>query len=130
MHPASLQRILLAEDDPDVLEITAFTLSHLGGFALETCQTGSQVVEIAQRFHPDLILLDVMMPDMDGPAALAALRATASCAGIPVVFITAKIQPGEVKAYLSLGAAAVITKPFDPVALPGRLRAIFEETQQ
>ena len=86
--------------------------------------SGPMALEVAEREQPDVVLLDVMMPGMDGPTTLRRLREQASTAAIPVVFVTAKVQHHEVQRYLDLGAVGVIAKPFDPMKLPDEVRAI------
>ena len=80
---------------------------------------------MAPPFHPQLVLLDVMMPEMDGPATLRALRALAETAAVPMVFMTAKVQPKELVRYQEMGATEVIAKPFDPMTLAAQVRAIY-----
>ena len=93
--------------------VTRLTLVKRGGFVVETCASGMQALEVAPAFVPHLILLDVMMPGMDGPTTLSRLRALEGMSAVPVVFMTAKVQPHEVQRYLDLGAPGVVTKPFD-----------------
>lgn len=126
MLPAPLARLLVVEDDPDILEIARLSLSVVGGYEVETCTSGARAVAAACRFRPDLILLDVMMPGCDGPQTLRALRAATETAGIPVVFMTARVDAGQVAAFRALGAIDVLFKPFDPMGLPGALRAAWE----
>ncbi|MDD3448733.1 MAG: response regulator [Gammaproteobacteria bacterium] len=126
MGTPELRRILCVEDEPDIQTVARMALETLGGFEVAICGTGPEAVERAPRFGPDLILLDVMLPEMDGPQTLAALRRLPELHGVPVVFMTAKVQPGEVRRYLELGVADVIAKPFDPMVLPQRVRAIWE----
>lgn len=120
-----LTRILYVEDDPDIQAIAMMVLETIHGFVLEACSSGSEALEKAVPFQPDLILLDVMMPGMDGPETLKQLRAFPALADTPVVFMTAKVQPQEVQGYLDLGALGVIAKPFDPMTLAEQLRAIW-----
>jgi two-component system OmpR family response regulator len=122
-HP--LQRILLVEDDPDIRVVAELTLKVLGGFELKVCPGGHEALEQAEGFKPDLILLDVMMPGMDGPTTLGELRKRPSLADVPVVFMTAKVQPSEVAQLKALGAIEVVPKPFDPASLPSQLREIW-----
>lgn len=122
-----LGRILYAEDEPDIQTIARFALVKLGGFDLEVCASGEEAVRKAPGFKPDLLLLDVMMPDMDGPAALEAIRQLPSLSEVPVIFMTAKIQAHEVDEYERLGAIGVIAKPFDPVTLAGQVREIWQQ---
>jgi CheY-like chemotaxis protein len=122
-----LQRVLLVEDDPDVRAVTDFALRSVGGFSVEVCASAQEALERAEAFAPDLILLDVMMAGIDGPAALRALREIPSLVSTPVVFVTAKIQPQEVARYKAMGSLGVIGKPFDPTTLTETLHAIWEQ---
>ena len=120
-----LTRILYVEDDPDIQVIAVMVLETISGFTLEACSSGKEAVSKAVAFKPDLMLLDVMMPGMDGPETLKNLRTFAELATTPVVFMTAKVQPQEVADYLKLGAMGVIAKPFDPMTLAQQLRDIW-----
>ena len=121
----TLQRILCVEDEPDIQAIARMALERVGGFQVHVCASGEQALREAPDFAPDMILLDVMMPGMDGPGTLAALRALPGLAAVPVAFMTAKVQPHEVAHYKSLGALDVIAKPFDPMALAAQVRQIW-----
>ncbi len=123
----SLERILYVEDDPDIQQIAVMVLKDISGFTLSACSSGSEAVAKAVAFNPDLILLDVMMPGMDGPETLRELRKFPQLTNTPAVFMTAKVQPQEVREYLSMGALAVIAKPFDPMTLASELKAIWEK---
>jgi two-component system, OmpR family, response regulator len=125
MTSQELKRVLHVEDDLDILTVTRLSLEKLGGLTLRQCTRGSEALAAAPEFRPDLILLDVMMPDMDGPATLEALRALPATAATPVVFMTAKAQPEERESLLRLGALGVIVKPFDPMTLPQELRRLW-----
>ncbi|MDH4230123.1 MAG: response regulator [Nitrospirota bacterium] len=122
---AELQRVLYVEDEADIRTIARLSLEAVGGMTVCLCASGAEAVEAAVSFRPELILLDVMMPGMDGPTTLRALRAVPELASVPVAFMTAKVQPAELDNYRSMGAVDVITKPFDPMTLPDRLRAIW-----
>ena len=122
-----LTRILLVDDEQDIRTVAQLSLTALGGFTVECCASGSEALERIQAFQPDLVLLDVMMPGMDGPATLGRLRADSATAHIPVVFVTARVQAQEVLAYRAIGALDVVAKPFDPMALAGILRGIWEK---
>lgn len=124
MSRAELKRVLVIDDEPDILAVVAITLRARGGIEVETCTSGKDALDAARGFAPDLILLDVMMPGMDGPNTLEALRADTATAAIPVVFMTAKTLPQETERYRGLGAAAVLPKPFDQSTLVGDLQAI------
>jgi CheY-like chemotaxis protein len=122
---ARLTRILMVEDDPDIRAVAHLSLTAVGGFEVELCPSGPEALTRVPQFRPDLVLLDVMMPGMDGPATLCRLQELPSMEGIPVVFMTAKVQPQEVQEYLALGAVEVVAKPFDPMTLPTTLREIW-----
>jgi CheY-like chemotaxis protein len=123
MHIAN---VLLVDDDPDIRSIGRLSLESVGGWTVLQAASGAEALDIARRSPPDVILLDVMMPGMDGPATLAALRADPDTARIPVIFITARLQPNDLGHYMSLGVAGVIPKPFDPMRLAGEVRAMVE----
>lgn len=119
---AELKKILYVEDEPDIQMIARVALENVGGFELLVCSSGAEAVEKAAAFNPDLFLLDVMMPGMDGPTTLAELRKISSLADTPVMFMTAKVQPQEVEFLHSLNVANVIAKPFDPMGLANTIR--------
>lgn len=121
-----LEKILYIEDEPDIQAVARLALEHLGGFVVELCASGQEALEKFPLFKPDMVLLDVMMPGMDGPTTLRALRGLPDGARTPVVFMTAKVQPQEIAQYKQLGAIDVIPKPFDPMALAERVRAIWD----
>jgi CheY-like chemotaxis protein len=125
MTTSLLSRILLVEDDPDIQAVGRLALELVGGFTVVICSSGQEALQQAPAFAPDLILLDVMMPGMDGPTTLQALRATATTAATPVIFMTAKVQPQERAQYVSLGAVGVIAKPFDPMSLSTTIQGIW-----
>ncbi len=122
-----LKRILHAEDDPDIREIAKMSLEMIGEFELLQCNDGLEALEKANSFKPDLLLMDVMMPGMDGPEAVRTLRKQNSFVRIPVVFVTAKATNTEVGELEKKFDAKVITKPFDPISLPDQLRDIWLE---
>jgi len=121
-----LQRILYVEDEPDIQAVAKLALEMVGGFTVKICSSGAEALREVEAFAPDMILLDVMMPGMDGPSTLKALRELPSLAAIPVAFMTAKVQPQEVANYKALGARDVIPKPFDPMLLAEQVRAVWE----
>ncbi|MCK0163518.1 MULTISPECIES: response regulator [unclassified Marinobacter] len=127
MAPESLKRILMVEDEPDIRTVAELALEAIGGFELTACESGQQALEKIEECRPQLIVLDVMMPCMDGPATLQAIRALPDYAKVPAVFMTAKVQSNEVQSYLALGAAGVIPKPFDPLTLADQIREIWNE---
>ena len=127
MLESQLQRILYVEDEPDIQAVAQIALENVGGFTIKVCQHGQQALAEAAAFKPDLLLLDVMMPDMDGPTTLIELHKQPELANIPAIFMTAKVQPQEVAQLRTLGAVDVITKPFDPMTLSDQIRKIWAE---
>lgn len=120
-----LKRILHVEDDPSIQTVAKVALEAVGGFRVLSCACGQDALDQVQGFAPDFILLDVMMPDMDGPTTLELLGQLINTERIPVAFMTAKVQPDEVAHYRSLGAHEVIIKPFDPMQLATQVRDIW-----
>src|SRR5579859_4610354 len=127
MSKDNLNRILFVEDESDIQAVARLALEAVGGFTVSICGSGSEALREAPIFGPDLILLDVMMPVMDGPSTLKALRELPPTAETPVVFMTAKVQPHERSYYQQLGAIGVIPKPFDPMTLSSTIRSIWQE---
>jgi CheY-like chemotaxis protein len=113
----SARRILIVDDEDDIREVAQVSLELVGNYEVLTASCGRDGVACARADVPDAILLDVMMPDMDGPATLAELRADPRTRDIPVVFLTAKTQTAERSRLAQLGAAGILTKPFDPLEL-------------
>ncbi len=126
---ATLQRVLYVEDDADIRTIALLALETVGGLEVRACSSGAEAIEAAKDLAPDLLLLDVMMPGMDGPTTLARLREIPSTAKVPVVFMTAKVQASEVEHYKSLGAVGVITKPFDPMTLATQVEELWRRAR-
>lgn len=122
----ALKKVLLVDDEPDIRRIGQFSLTAVGKLQVVIATSGVEAVEIAAREQPDVVLLDVMMPGIDGPTTLGRLRESPQTREIPVIFMTAKVQRAEVERYLQLGARGVINKPFDPMLLPQRLRDILD----
>lgn len=114
--------VLFADDDADIRDIIASSLEQDPFFVVRGCASGGEALKAAVAWRPDLALLDVRMPGMDGPTALARLRADKRTAAIAVVFLTARTRPQECARFRALGAAGVIEKPFDPIGLAGELR--------
>ncbi|MHB1946897.1 MAG: response regulator [Gammaproteobacteria bacterium] len=123
----SLSKIAYAEDEDDIRAVVQIALEDIGGFAVKYFSTGRQLLEMDKEFKPDLLLLDVMMPEMDGPAALKELRKREEFANIPAIFMTAKIQPGELEEYKKMGVLGVISKPFDPMTLADDIKKIWNK---
>ena len=122
-----LSLILYVEDDPDITMVAQMALEIVGGLVLRSCSSGREALLAAATCQPDLILLDVMMPGMDGPDTLAALRGLPNTARTPVIFMTAKVQAAELAHYKALGALGVIAKPFDPMLLAQQVRQFWSE---
>ncbi|SDI21207.1 Response regulator receiver domain-containing protein [Pseudomonas benzenivorans] len=125
-----LTRILHVEDDPSIQAVARVALEAVGGFTVLSCASGQEALERIQGFAPDFILLDVMMPGMDGPQTLEKLGERLDLRQIPVVFMTAKVQPAEIEHYRSLGARDVIIKPFDPMQLAAQVRQIWSRAHE
>lgn len=125
MLDKTLTNILYAEDEADIREIAKIALEDLGGFKVTYCNNGFEVLEAAKSIQPDLILLDVMMPGMDGPTALSELRQRPGFEKIPAIFMTAKIQVDEILQYKAMGALDVISKPFDPITLADTIKTVW-----
>ena len=123
---SGLKRILYAEDEPDIQAVAKIALETVGGFELKVCNNGEEALANAVSYAPDLLLFDVMMPRMDGPSALKAIKELPEMANTPAIFMTAKVQPTEVAEYKNLGAIDVIVKPFDPMTLAEQIKTIWK----
>jgi CheY-like chemotaxis protein len=120
----SVRKILLIDDEADIRLVAEISLSNLGGWQVVQAASGPEGIALAAREKPDLILLDVMMPGMDGPATLEKLREAEDGRSTPVIFMTAKVQKAEIDRLLGLGVRGLIPKPFDPMTLPDEIRRI------
>jgi CheY-like chemotaxis protein len=116
-------KVLLIDDEPDIRRVARLGLTRVGGMEVVEASSGAEGLVKAREERPDAVLLDVMMPGLDGPSTLARLREDPATAGVPVVFLTAKAMAAEVDRLKALGAAGVLTKPFDPMTLARDLRA-------
>jgi two-component system OmpR family response regulator len=114
-----LRHILCIDDEQDILQVAKLSLEIVGRFKVSLCNDSREAVDLVRSVHPDLIMLDVMMPEMDGPTTLRTLREGKGGETIvtPVIFVTAKARPDEIKSFQELGAIGVISKPFDPMTL-------------
>ena len=121
-------KILIIDDEDDIRRIARLSLAGVGGMEVAEAGSGADGIRKAAAEKPDAVLLDMMMPVMDGPATLAALRGDPRTASIPVVFLTAKALSREVEGLKALGARGVLTKPFDPMRLPSDLLALLERS--
>jgi two-component system, OmpR family, response regulator len=125
-----LERIMHIEDDLSIQEVARVALEIVGGFTVKSCESGAEGLAAAPEFAPQLVLLDVMMPGMDGPQTLTELQKLPCMNRVPVVFMTAKAQTQEVSAYHNLGAAGVIIKPFDPMTLSEQITEIWNSWKE
>lgn len=122
----TVSRVLLVDDEPDIRRIGELALRRVGRLEVLSVPSGLEALECIAEFKPDVVLLDVMMPGIDGPTTLERLRDREDTRHLPVVFMTAKTLQPEVERWLALGAVGVIFKPFDPMALPGDLQRLVE----
>ncbi|MBU2360243.1 MAG: response regulator [Alphaproteobacteria bacterium] len=123
MSPAPI-RLLHVEDDLDILEIASMSLEMAGGFDVRQCENAAEALRVAPSFKPDVMLFDMMLPEMSGTQLLSAIRLVPGFADIPVIFMTARAQPHERRDLIERGAVEVIVKPFDPVKLGDQIRDI------
>ena len=118
------KRVLIIDDEDDLREIAQDSLEMLGGYQVSTASSGSEGLAGARAQQPDAILLDMMMPDMDGSATFLKLQDDATNQGIPVILLTAKVQSSDRLRFAELGVAGVIAKPFDPISLASQVAQI------
>jgi two-component system OmpR family response regulator len=121
-------KILYVDDEPDIRSIVEFALEDEEGIELKLCASGPEALNVVVNYQPDLLLLDVMMPGMDGPTTLQRMRELPSMASVPAIFITAKVRPNEVEEFKAMGALDVIPKPFDPMSLADQVRALYQRS--
>jgi len=117
-------KVVIIDNEKDVRRVARLTLEKVGGFQVAEAASGREGVELVEKEQPDAVILDVMMPEDDGPATLALLRARPALAHIPVVFMTAKVMASEIARLKALGAAGVLVKPFNPATLCTELQEI------
>ena len=120
----AIAKVLLVDDDPNVRKLAKMSLERVGHWQVAVAESGAEAMAIVVAEKPDVILLDMMMPGMDGTMILSQLKQLNEIADVPVIFLTAKVQMHEIEEYLSSGAAGVITKPFDPLLLPKQIAEI------
>ena len=111
------KRVLVIDDEDDIREVAQLSLEAVAGWEVYSASSGSEGLRVAAEQQPDAILLDVMMPEMDGPSTFRALQAQESTAGIPVILLTAKVQASDRSRFEGLGVNGVLSKPFDPMEL-------------
>jgi len=120
------KRLLVIDDEDDIRDVASMTLELTRGWQIETAASGTRGVAAALCERPDVILLDVMMPDLDGPATFRLLQSHQETRDIPVIFLTAKVQPADLRKFTQLGVRGVIAKPFDPLKLAGQISEILD----
>ena len=120
-----LNKICYVEDDEDIQRIVRMSLERVGKMTVEIVTDPLQAIGVMTAFKPDLVMLDWMMPGMDGPTLFRKMKEDPQVSGLPVVFITAKAQSRDMAELMALGAAGTISKPFSPKDLPNELRAIW-----
>ena len=123
-----LRKILYVDDQIDILLFAEYALTDIGGYETLMCDSGQKALNQIEQFKPDLILLDVMMPELDGPTTLSLIRKLQAFKHTPAIFITAKILSNEVSELLSCDAKVikVIAKPFDPIKISDSIQAIWD----
>ena len=121
-----LKRIMHIEDDESIRMITNVTLDEIGNFEVLSCESGYEGIRQFADFAPQVILLDVMMPELDGPDTLEELKNKYDLSGVMVLFMTAKVQKEELEHFRAIGGFDVIEKPFDPMALADKIRAAWD----
>jgi len=119
-----MRRILIIDDEDDIREVAALSLEATAGWEVLTASSGADGIAIAIAAQPDAILLDVMMPGMDGPSVLRRMQGEPALSGIPVLFLTAKVQGVDQRRFSNLGVAAVLFKPFDPLTLAQQVSGV------
>ncbi len=118
------RKILLVDDEDDIREVAQMSLEMTAGWEVVTASSGTDGLRVAAAQRPDAILLDVMMPGMDGPATARALKAQPETAAIPVILLTAKVQAADRRRFDDLGVAGILAKPFDPMSLADEVRRV------
>jgi two-component system, OmpR family, response regulator len=127
MSTRDFQSILYVDDDADICSVVQATLRLVPGLEVQTADSGERAIDLAHELRPDLVLMDVMMPGLDGPSTLKRMRESMLLKDIPVAFMTAKVLPAEISQFLQMGAIGVIVKPFDPLRLYGELFALWDK---
>jgi two-component system alkaline phosphatase synthesis response regulator PhoP len=126
----SPKHILLVDDEQDIREVAALSLETVGGWRVSSAGGGNRAIEMALADRPDAILLDVMMPEVDGPETFARLQADPRTRDIPVILLTAKAQGADRRRFAQLDVAGTLTKPFDPMTLTDQIAAILARREQ
>ena len=122
-----LNKILYVEDQQDIQMIAEYALTTIANYTVKTCSSGDEALAEIEAFSPDLLLLDVMMPGLDGPETLQEIRKLSAYKNTPAIYMTAKILPNEIDDLMSQGAIAIISKPFDPVTLGDEIQVLWDK---
>ena len=122
-----LNKILYVEDEPDIRDIAKLVLEKVGQFEVQVASGGKEALELITTFQPDMVLLDAMMPEMDGPQTYEEIRKLEGFEEIPIAFLTAKIMENDISGFLAMGALGVIAKPFDPMGLSDQVRELWSK---
>jgi CheY-like chemotaxis protein len=125
----SAKRILLVDDEDDIREVATISMQAVGGWEVLSARSGTEAIEKALAEQPDAILLDVMMPDLDGPTTFRRLQEDPRTRDIPVILLTAKAQAADRRSFEELGVTGVLNKPFDPMALPEQVAELLAGAQ-
>jgi len=125
MPTRPLEKVLYVEDDEDIQRIVRMSLERVGKMAVEIVSNSTEAIARMKVYQPDLVMLDWMMPEMDGPTLFRKMHEDPAVAGLPVIFITAKASTRELEELIRLGAKGTISKPFSPKDLPDQLRALW-----
>ena len=128
MGSITLQRVLIADDEPDILEISRIALESVGGFEVLVCSSGEELLEQISAFQPDLVIVDVLMPDMTGPEVFEEIRRRPEFDEVPVIYLTGVIQEEELDGLRKAGVADIVLKPFDPMTLADRINGVWKDT--
>ena len=124
-----MHKVLIIDDEDDIREVAALSLEAVAGWTVVTAHCGAEGIRMAAAEKPDAILLDVMMPEMDGPTTFKNLQANPETADIPVLLLTAKVQGVDQRRFASLGVKAVLFKPFDPLTLSQEMATVLGWTE-
>jgi len=125
MPTRPLQKVLYVEDDEDIQRIVRMSLERIGKLSVEIVGNSMNAIQAMKAYQPDLVMLDWMMPEMDGPTLFRTMKEDPEVAALPVVFITAKASSRELEELITLGAKGTISKPFSPKDLPEQLRTMW-----
>lgn len=123
----ALRHVLYVDDEPDMRMLVQLTLENIGNMKVSLCENAIDVLETAIDQHPQLIILDALMPGIDGPELLALIRKDTRLSDIPVIFLTARTAQADIDALVGAGAIGVINKPFDLTSLPQQVRSLWEK---